>query len=402
MLGSVYIGLTGLLSFSKGLDVISNNVANMNTPGFKKSDLLFQNLMFKPTLGGGQANTHSLYTGQGVSANQSTTNFSQGELRDTNNNNVAAIDGTGFFIVRNDSDTYFTRYGGFEIDDDGFLVSTTNNGRIAALSDDQLIDINIEGDKRLVFVATTRISFKNNLSTGGTEHTIEDIEVFDSEGNSHKLSVHFLKNSAEHPRSWQITVKNEAKEDIGFGQIRFAADGSPEAEYNTVNIELPVPEASPSNIELYFGEPGSFIDSTSFSEGENSNLAVNAVNGSGSGSLIKTEFDSDGKLIFHYSNGEKKDGPQLGLAWFDDLQALTQIGDGLFMRNQEQSPIIGTAGSGIFGNIIGGKIELSNVELTLEFSDLIIIQRGYQASSQILTTSNEIMQQTLDMGSSRR
>lgn len=401
MLGSVYIGLTGLLSFSKGLDVISNNVANMNTPGFKKNDLLFQNLMFKHSPASGQNDTRPLNTGQGVTANQSTTNFSQGELRETNNSNVAAIDGNGFFIVRRDSDVYFTRYGGFEINEDGFLISTTNKGRIAALSGDRLVDINIENDKRLLSIPTTRISFKNNLSASGVEHNIEDIEVFDSEGNQHKLSINFLNNNADAPGSWQISVKNEAQEDIGSGQIRFSADGSPEVEHNMISIDLPASDTSSSTIELYFGEPGSFIGSTSFSEGESSNLAVHTANGSSSGSLIKTEFGSDGAIIFHYSNGETKDGSKLGLAWFDDLQALTQIGDGMFLAGQNQLPIIGTAGKGVFGNIVGGKIELSNVELTLEFSDLIIIQRGYQASSQILTTSNEIMQQTLDMGSRR-
>ena len=402
MLSSVYVGLTGLLSYSRGLDVISNNVANMNTPGFKKSDLLFQNLMFDQHPSTGDGNRLTFGTGQGVAANQTTVNYSQGELRDTNEENAAAIDGNGFFIIRSDSNTYYSRYGGFEIDDDSYLVSSTNNERIAGINGGELFDINIESYREYDFTPTSRVSFIDNLSTGSSEHAVENISVVDGFGDIHDLTINFRNNNSATQGSWLISVIDNTEDatEVGSGEIRFDTDGSPLAEYNTLNIDLAYDDET-SNIELFFGEPGSFIGTTSFEEGESSSITVDAVNGTESGALIRTEFNEQGEMLFHYSNGEEQKGPTLALAWFDDLQQLQQIGNSLFLPETEQSPHIGSAGNGLFGNIEGGKIELSNVELTLEFSDLIIIQRGYQASSQILTTSNEIMQQTLDMGSKR-
>jgi flagellar hook protein FlgE len=109
-------------------------------------------------------------------------------------------------------------------------------------------------------------------------------------------------------------------------------------------------------------------------------------------------FDRDGTLTVEYSNGKDSESTQIALAWFDDLQALRQIGGGLFLASDELEPIIDTPTQGVMGEIVEKSLELSNVDLTLEFTDLIIMQRGFQGSSQVLTTSNEMIQQLLDMG----
>ncbi|MFC1336399.1 MAG: flagellar hook protein FlgE, partial [gamma proteobacterium symbiont of Clathrolucina costata] len=116
------------------------------------------------------------------------------------------------------------------------------------------------------------------------------------------------------------------------------------------------------------------------------------------GSLIRMGFDRDGTLTVEYSNGKDNESTQLALAWFDDVQALRQIGGGLFLADDTLEPIIDTPMQGVMGEIVEKSLELSNVELTLEFTDLIIMQRGFQGSSQILTVSNEMIQQLLDMG----
>jgi flagellar hook protein FlgE len=113
-------------------------------------------------------------------------------------------------------------------------------------------------------------------------------------------------------------------------------------------------------------------------------------------------FKRDGSLKVEYSNGKDDESTQLALAWFDDLQALRQIGGGLFIADKDLDPIIDAPMQGVMGEIVENSVELSNVELTLEFTDLIIMQRGFQGSSQVLTVSNEMIQQLLDMGRGNR
>ena len=111
----------------------------------------------------------------------------------------------------------------------------------------------------------------------------------------------------------------------------------------------------------------------------------------------KTTFSENGTLSLEYSNGQKLNGPQLALAWFLDLQRLGQQGNSLFVNTGDEHPILGHAAEGIMGKVVSGKIELSNVDLTQQFTDMVIIQRGYQASSQVTTVANEMIQQLLDM-----
>ena len=115
------------------------------------------------------------------------------------------------------------------------------------------------------------------------------------------------------------------------------------------------------------------------------------------GSLTKVTYDEKGYLKLIYSNGETTQGQRLALAWFRDLQKLGQVGDGLFVNNTGDKPILHGATDDIMGKVIASKVELSNVELTEQFTDMVIIQRGYQASSQVTTVANEMIQQLMDM-----
>ncbi|HHJ13932.1 MAG TPA: flagellar hook-basal body complex protein [Gammaproteobacteria bacterium] len=396
MFGSVYTGMSGLLTFSRGLDVISNNVANLNTPGHKGSDLLFQDIFYRYGLSGesGQFGLGS-QIGNGVTGERTSLRTSQGEIRETGNQTDAAIDGNGFFILRKEGETTYTRAGQFEVDEQGYLVAQNSQARVAGYQSGQLVDINISALRNSAPSATTEIRLINNLSTGSAEHEISDVEVFDAIGGRHTLNLLFRNDNG----IWSVEVTDENDEVVATGgEIRFQGNGSPQEGANTFTFDFSPENVDTSRITLNFGEPGSFSSATSFSSGASSDLAVESQNGFGNGALIELGFNRNGALTAEFSNGRSLEGTRIALAWFQDLQSLRQIGGGLFVADDNQEALIDAPGQGVMGELVGGSIELSNVDLTLEFTDLIIMQRGFQGSSQILTVANEMMQQLLDIG----
>ncbi|MCU7815179.1 MAG: flagellar hook-basal body complex protein [Candidatus Thiodiazotropha sp. (ex Rostrolucina anterorostrata)] len=396
MFGSIYTGLTGMMTFSQGLDVISNNVANLNTPGYKGNDLLFQDVFYRYGLSSESGvNNPSSEIGNGVTGDRTVMREAQGEIRETGNQNDVAIDGNGLFILRDGEDTYYTRAGQFEVDDEGYLVDRVNQARVAGFEDGELVDINVSALGNNRPQATTEILLTNNLSTNGIEHAITEVEIFDALGGSHRINLKFSNDAG----LWRVDVTDPEENVIASGgEIRFQADGSPEEGFHRFSFQFAPDDVAASEIILNFGEPGSFTGVTSFATGETSDLAVESQDGYASGARISTGFDRNGTLTVEYSNGKDDESTQLAFAWFDDLQALRQIGGGLFLAGEGLEPMIDTPMQGVMGEIVEKSLELSNVELTLEFTDLIIMQRGFQGSSQILTASNEMIQQLLDMG----
>lgn len=397
MFGSIYTGMSGLTAYSKGLDTISNNVANLNTPGYKGNDLLFQDLFYGYQLSSDFNNSYSqLQLGAGVKADSTSIVFSQGDVRATGTDTDVAVDGAGFFVLQDGDQQYFTRSGQFVFDEDGYLVSRGTGLRVTALDENgNLTNISITGQRTSTPTPTSEITFTNNLSTGSTRHELQET-VFDHAGNEHKLKFTFVNNNAEEPRTWQVEITDENDEQVGeTGIIKFQGNGTPAEDFNTLDFTFDPAESDPLNITLKFGESGSFTGVTSFSGGTQSDMAVADKDGNGPGALTGIEFDREGMFKIKYSNGKEVDGAKLALASFQDLQALQQTGDSLFLPGENNKPVISVATQDGLGEIAGGSIELSNVELTQQFTDLIIVQRGYQASSQILTVANEMMQQLL-------
>lgn len=396
MFGSVYTGMSGLLTFSRGLDVISNNVANLNTPGHKGSDLLFQDIFYRYGLSGeSNQGSSGSQIGNGVTGDQTSLRTSQGEIRETGNQTDAAIDGNGFFILRKDGETSYTRAGQFEIDEQGYLVAQNSQARVAGYQSGQLVDISISALRNSAPKATTEIRLINNLSTGASEHEIRDVEVFDTIGGRHTLTLRFNNNNG----TWSVDVLDEDDELVASGGgIRFQGNGSPQEDANSFTFDFSPDNVDASRITLNFGEPGSFSAATSFSSGASSDLAVDSQDGFANGALVKLGFSRNGALTAEFSNGQTLESSRVALAWFEDLQSLRQVGGGLFLAGDNQEALIDAPTQGVMGELVGGSIELSNVDLTLEFTDLIIMQRGFQGSSQILTVANEMMQQLLDVG----
>lgn len=404
MLQALFSGLSGLLGFSKGLSVISNNVANLNTPGFKDAQLQFQDLFYQY-----QGNAHdgggetALQLGDGVTTDSTQISFKAGDLRQTGNDLDAAIDGYGFFILRNGNDTYYTRDGEFKIDSNGYLVSKNDGARLqAGVAGSVLQDINIDNFKTIPPRATTEVKIAGNLNrdtAASGSYSLQNIDVYDAAGTDHKLTAKFINNSTTTAGSWLVDVSDGSGTSLGTGEIRFNGDGSLASGYNTVTFSYAPSGVSATSITLNFGAPNSFTDTTSFSG--QSQLTVQSQNGYSSGALTKTSFDSQGYLTTTYSNGQTTKHQRLALAWFNDLQLLKLEGNGKFVNPSGETPEIGSPDQGIMGKIVPQNVELSNVKLTEQFTDMIIIQRGYQASSQVISVTNQMMQQLLNIRSGK-
>lgn len=400
MLDTIYTATTGLQTFSKGLDVISNNVTNVNTVGYKGTGLVYQDIHYNFTLKDHQQETlYGTQIGGGVAANVTSTLFNQGDLRQTGNDTDVAISGRGFFVIEKDGEYVYSRNGQFEFNQNGDLVTRDGGYRVMGLSEGGALQaINQNVYRVQPAVQTSTVSFVGNLSTGSTTATTNNVQIIDSLGGTHTFKVTFTADPTNAtPRTWKVAVTDENQAAVGAGgSISFQGDGSPAQGANTYSFTYQPTNAAAQTIALNFGNPGTFSNVTSFSSGTTSSVAVGVSDGRAQGSLLSLSFDDKGRLSAKYSNEQTATGTQLALADFDNVQALLQLGQGLFHAQTEQTAIIGAPGGAAFGTITARSVESSNVDLSGQFTDMIVVQRGYQASSQVLTVANEMMQQLLE------
>jgi flagellar hook protein FlgE len=395
VLDSIYIGLTGLTGYSKGLNNISNNVANLNTPGFKSSQMQFNDLFYRyqgsPGGGGGSAYAQ----GSGVTVGNTTVVFQQGELRATGNDQDVAIDGNGLFVLRQDGQLSYTRVGQFAFDADGYLVSRGSQARVAGLSDgNALVDINISGQRSSPAKPTATVKLTDSLSSNDNTFDLTNVNVFDGQGKSHPLTLHFINNKKVTPGSWLVEVR-EGTKIVGSGELRYQGNGTPAAGFGSLAFTY-----APTNGAADVPVTLDFSGTNNFSSAQSS-IKVDSQDGRPAGSLTKAVFNADGFLLLTYSNGQTVKNDRLALATFTDMQALQREGGNMLVNASGQHVQLGGAGGAAFGKVKGGSIELSNVDLAQQFSELIITQRGYQASSQIITAANEMIQQLFDLRSKR-
>ncbi|MDR3443734.1 MULTISPECIES: flagellar hook-basal body complex protein [unclassified Dyella] len=375
---ALYNSVSGLFSFSQTLNTISNNVSNMNTPGFRGSDSFLENVL---------DDDGSKVAGSGL-------NLSEGQIEQTSTATDVAIDGKGFFILQDPQGvTYYTRSGQFQFNDKGQLVDSVNQYVVQGYATNGSYGpIDISSLQKLPAQATTSISMAGNI-VPSTPDTVNNVTVYDAQGNSHVLSVS-LTNSTTTTGSWAVNITDSSGKSLGSGEIRFSTDGTLQAGYTTVTATGnwgPNPQALTFN----FGTAGGLSGTTTFSGGT-ATLAAQVKDGHGVVGLSSESFDSTGTLQLSYADGETKQGPQLALATFQDESSLTMIQGNLYLQPQTQTAQIGKPSSTVFGKIDGSSLEMSNVDLTQELADMIVIQRGYQASSRVMTVSSDMLQQLYD------
>lgn len=384
MLDSIYVAMTGLLAFSKGLRNIGNNTANLNTPGFKASQLQFTDLFSQQGMQSGtERGGLPMTAGHGVNALSTALNFSQGELRQTGNALDLAIDGAGLFTVREgDGSVRYTRAGQFEFNAQGQLAERNTGALIMAHgAHGQMEPLSLDGHRLHPGTQTRNVVLRGNLISNGTSASLSDLSVVDRAGNARTLTLTFVSEAATSPGQW-TAILLDGETEIGRNTVRFV-DGRPD----------------PATAELAFGLDGEPLtitlgdDVSSFSSGTESTLAVASQDGVPPGQLTRVEFDARGALQLFYSNGEKAEGARLALARFDAPAHAIGLGGTSFRIAEANGWHFGVGSEGGFGAVRAGRLEMSNVDMTSEFSQLVVLQRGYQGSSSVVTSANEMMQQ---------
>ena len=393
MIETIYIGMSGLTSYSSGLRGIANNVANLNTPGFKSSSTQFADMFHANGDGVGQNQAWvGPDFGRGVTASGSSLNFRQGDLRQTGNTMDLAIEGQGLFVLKDSSGGLsYTRAGQFEVNSDGCLVDRISGAKVMALNDaGNLVELDISGQRLNTPKPTGSVTFSGNLSSTKANETIEGITVIDAAGTQHTLTLLFVNDSATQAGQWKLTLK-EGSTTIGTSTLNFV-DGKPKADANKLSIDYTPAGQAKVALQLDFSGQVS-----SFASGTLSTLGVASQDGRQAGELTKFSFNDKGVIRFEYGNGQTIDGPRLALANVESPQMLKAAGNNSFVLKDGAELSYGQAGEGSFGALRAGSLEISNVDLSQEFSDMVIIQRGYQASAQIVSTANDMLQELFGM-----
>lgn len=402
MLDSIFIGMSGLMGYSRGLRVIANNTANINTPGFKGAALQFGDLFYASgPAGGAFSGTATNQLGQGLTTYSTALDFSQGELRQSGNGLDLAVDGQGLFILKDQAgQLHYTRDGEFKFDDDGVLVSRSTGAKVMAYDEHgAMVEVSLTGLRTNPAKATATIALTGNLYRTD-DHTgsfsLTDVTVRDSSGAEHVLTVKFDEQASDLPDQfvWKVTVLDGDTE-VGTGQLAFDLTGNvkdAEAAKITVNY-APQEGATPLPIVLDFSsDVQCYAGTTSLST-----IRATKIDGYAHGDLTGASFDDTGTLKLTYSNGQTTDGVKLALARFDSPDNVRSAGDNYFEPVDGSTWQTGTAKTGAFGTLKSGVVEISNVDLSSEFSDLVIMQRGYQASSQVVSTANEMIQELFSL-----
>jgi flagellar hook protein FlgE len=373
---------------SKGIKTVGNNLANVNTPGFKGAQLEFANLFQQGTNPQqGQGNVFSTGQGQGVVTAGSSINFSAGGDLATGNPLNAKIDGNGFFAVRRGTDILYTRDGNFGLNPAGMLVNASGDHVLGLGTDGQLTEVSVPTLMHDKPKATSVVKFAGNLSSvvaaPPVDTKVDNVTVYDASGVAHPLSLSFKNNGSG---AFDVTIKDATATTIGTGTIKFIV-GGPIAGFDSIKFSLP-PGGNPMTLDFS-------SDVVSLSGA--SSIAFASQDGYTGGVQIAQAIDAAGYLTVQYSNGQTEKGPRLALADFASEHNLQDAGGSMFRTIGDATPTFAHAGELGLGMLASGHREGSNVDLSQAFSDLILMQRGYQAGSHVVSVANDLIQELFDM-----
>jgi len=407
MIGSLFAGISGLNANSTAMTVIGDNIANVNTTAFKSNRSMFANVLSQ-SLGGSLGSG----IGRGVEFWGTSPLWTQGSLENTASPTDLAINGKGFFMVQDDSGAnYFTRAGQFYLDDAGDMVNPDglyvqgyqidSNGNLGNLT-----TISIPGERISPPSATTEFSFDINLDSqtaaNGTYST--SLSIFDSLGNAIPLTLTFTKQAAA--QTWSVAASVPSPNGpvtIGgaaTATVTFDSNGNLTAPAGdqTLSIAFANGAASPQTVTWDLVDDGgtNLGDVTGFSSP--SSTTFQYQDGYTSGILRGISVDEDGVVTAAYSNGQLTPTYQIALADFPSYDGLTKMGKNLYAESlQSGQPMLGVAGNGRIGSITPSAIEMSNIDLAQEFVKMITTQRAFQANSRVITTSDEILSELINI-----
>ena len=479
MMRSMYSAVSGLRAHQTKMDVIGNNIANINTVGYKKSQVAFQDLLNQLVRGAGapqdgKGGTNPQQVGLGVGIGSINTIQTQGNTQATDSPTDVMIDGEGFFVVTDDTNfenRYYTRAGNFTFDRAGNLV-TADGYKVLGYGADE--DGNITSEIRPIVVnrsetvapTTTRnIQFDGNLDSR-MDLPYEAVETQDASGKKYKLVLNndgiyktdtIIRDSLGN--GYKVEFEISKKIDNVNGEF-LDADGNWKEEYNITLYDTKEaaladlnhlsgqwqyrvlsikPEGSDGKTitpadtgfqDLAFSSEGKLTTGSSlkikiegaetgFGEKDGSGNYNNIINvhlsqlhqyaddtsakpkileGNTAGVIEGFSISPNGEVVGQFSNGEKKTLGQLILAKFDNSMGLQKLGGNLFTDTRNSGePQVGKPGASGYGSTKSGSLEMSNVDISMEFTEMITTERGFQANSRIITTSDEMLQELVNM-----
>jgi flagellar hook protein FlgE len=314
-----------------------------------------------------------------------------------------AIQGSGYFVVQNDQGTFYTRTGSFAVDgNQNISVQGTSNRLMMLDSTGKLVVASVAGLQTNPAIATTQVSFENNLSSTATTASVSNIEVYDAAGNQETWTVTITPGAASSSSSstaaatagsgtpWAVAVTDSNGNTVGGGTLNFIS-GVPDPAADQITINTTPPGGQPISVNL------DFSNVTNFSSGTSSTISEQSADGRALGSLTGVSVDSSGVLQVAYSNNQTKALGSVAVADFRDEQTLENIGKGLYANPTNSEVRVVASGQDGAGTVESNELESSNVDLTQQFGQLILVQRGYQASSEVLSVTNDMIQQLFGM-----
>ncbi len=418
--GMMYTGLSGLTSTGTSISVTGDNIANLNTIGYRGSRAVFEDVLTRSILGVGEL-------GGGSRVSQIEKLFHQGPIVPSPKPEDIAISGRGFFVVNGNHNgvdgTYYTRAGRFNLDRHGYL-STANGLRlqgypiVGGSSSSNLADLRL--DRSIEPSVTTDFAMEINfdgypLGTGtptpfdpadpsNTATLAQGAVIYDSLGTPRQVTMYFNR-TAQDQWSWNMMASSSEvvggtanpETVIASGALSFDSGGNLVTETVTLDT-MSFVDAAP-NQQVTF----SFAESTNYTlsrEPTKDNSVVNSMaqNGYQAGNYIGMQVTEDGTIIGKYDNGQQISVGRLALADFANESGLARAGGTMFEPTPESGEaVVGFAGAGGRGTLQGNALEQSNVDLSEEFVKLITDQRGYQAQSRTITTADELLAETVNL-----
>jgi len=414
MFTSFSTALSALGAHTTAVDVVGNNLANLNTPGYKASVVSFSDLVTQ-SLGAGLGETQ---VGFGVARPTTIRQFSQGAIQASSGPLDVAIQGDGFLVVREPTSNgvLYSRGGNLQVNKDGQLVTATGfkiqgwNEVNGVLDTTQPVtDVVVPVGSLRAPVATTGFSFDLNLdasATAGPPATTfsTSMEIYDSLGGSHVVSVNFTKSATAGEWDYSMSFPDEDLATPPYtavtGSIQFDASG----RMTSPSISDPMPSMTVTGLKngaadltmtwnLFHGTAPRL---TQYSQ--TSAVAANAQDGIPAAQLIRVGIANGGKVLAQYSNGQQVAVGQLAMASIRNPESLLAIGNNNFQLSARSAlPAMGLPSTGGRGAIMGGSVEFSTVDIAREFTNLIVLQRGYQANAKVVTAVDEISQETINL-----
>jgi flagellar hook protein FlgE len=412
MVSSFSTALSGLKAMSTAIDIVGNNLANLNTTGYKEDVASFKDLVAQSLSG-----SASSQVGLGTSAPLTDRVFSQGTISASQGDLNAAINGNGFFIVKNSNgQNVYTRDGSFQLDRNGFLTTSTGevvqgwSAQNSVLNTGgQLGDIQVPVGQSLAPRATTTFSLAGNLDSsaqsGAASGTfVQQIQAIDSLGNQTPLNITFSKDQFV-TGQWNYAVTGPAGTTVtnGTGSIQFSSQTglmtSPTVPNG--NIALSVSGMSDGAATMNVGwnlyNPDNSPKFTGYAEA--SNISAKTQDGQPPAELTGISLADGGKMVATYSNGAQQQVvAQVALAGIRNPESLVDVGNNNFTLSADTAaPAIGTAGTGGRGVIDGKSLEGSTADIASEFANLLVYQRSYQANSRVVTVSDSLAQEAVNL-----